>query len=122
MLAPMPKRPEQLQLPFGGESQKKRPAAQPDLTSVATNVVDLAQARRWLRPEIRSRQDVVGALVGQLAALVRGTTTPDRAGEVRKAASKALDLFEAADRGRGSRTELGAALRRVEELLKRQHN
>src|SRR5271155_4524893 len=117
----MPKQPEQLQLPFGGQSQKNRPAAEEQPAASATNVIDLARARRWLRPEIRSRQDVVGALVGQLAALVRGTTTPDRASEVRKAASRALDLFEAADRGRGSRAELGVALKRVEELLKSQH-
>ena len=118
MLAPMPKHPEQLQLPFGGKSPKSAPKP----LRPPTNVIDLAEARRWLRPEIRLRQDVVGALVGQLAALVRGTTTADRAGEVRKAASRALDLFEAADRGKSSKTELGAALKRVEELLKRQHN
>jgi hypothetical protein len=117
----MPKHPEQLQLPFGGQTQRNdsTEAREP---APATNVIDLAKARRWLRPEIRSRQDVVGALVGQLAALVRGTTTPDRAGEVRKAASRALDLFEAADRGKSSKTELGAALKKVEDLLKSQHN
>jgi hypothetical protein len=118
----MPKHPEQLQLPFGGQIRKDRPVARPETSAQPTNVVDLAQARRWLRPEIRSRQDVVGALVGQLAALVRGTTTADRAGEVRKAASRALDLFEAADRGKGRKAELGVALKRVEDLLKGQHN
>jgi len=118
----MPKQPEQLQLPFEGQGRKARPVPAPKLSGAPSNVVDLAQARRWLRPEIRSREDVVGALVGQLSALVRGTTTADRAGEVRKAASKALDLFEASDRGQGNRAELGAALKRVEDLLKRQHN
>ncbi len=118
----MPKHPEQLQLPFGGESPKSRATGPRKAPAPPANVVDLAEARRWLRPEIRSRQDVVGALVGQLAALVRGTTTADRAGEVRKAASRALDLFEAADRGKSTKGELGAALKRVEDLLKRQHN
>ena len=83
-------------------------------------VIDLARARRRVRPRIQSRQDLTLALVGQLASLVRGTTSADRAGEVRKAASRALDLFELPDRGRRDEEELGDALRCVERLLQRQ--
>ncbi|MHB8417529.1 MAG: hypothetical protein ACYDCL_05610 [Myxococcales bacterium] len=85
-------------------------------------MIDLGTARRLLRPEIHSRHDVVGALVGQLAALVRGTTTPDRASEVRRAATRALDLFEAHDRGAVNQSELKAALKQVERLVRSGHN
>ncbi len=109
---------KQLELPFENRRQKARAAP----ARAAAPVIDLAQARRLLRPEIHSRQDVVGALVGQLAALVRGTTTPDRASEVRRAATRALDLFEAQDRGARNEPELKAALQSVERLVRSGHN
>ncbi|MHB1845752.1 MAG: hypothetical protein ACYCWW_13075 [Deltaproteobacteria bacterium] len=85
-------------------------------------VIDLARARARLRPTIQTRQDIVGALVGQLAALARGTTTAERAGEVRRAATLALDLFEDAERGRVKGRELGEALASVERLLEDQRH
>lgn len=109
---------KQLELPFRAKVTQRDPAA----SRPAGNVIDFSQARRLLRPEIHSRQDIVGALVGQLAALVRGTTTPDRASEVRKAATRALDLFDAADRGASNEPELRAALKNVERLVRSGHN
>ncbi len=85
-------------------------------------IVDLAQARGRLRPRVQTRQDIVGALVGQLAALARGTTTAARAGEIRRAATRALDLFDETDRGRAKPKELGQALAKVERLLADRHN
>jgi hypothetical protein len=110
---------KQLELPFGANQTRKQQAGP---ARAPAPVIDLSQARRLLRPEIHSRQDVVGALVGQLAALVRGTTTPDRASEVRRAATRALDLFEAQDRGEPNGPELKAALQQVERLVRSGHN
>ncbi len=73
-------------------------------------------------PKIRSREDVLHALVAQLAALARGTTTSLRAAEVRRAAAHALDLFEQAELGSAGAAELSAALERVEAVLKGQRH
>ncbi len=120
MLAAMPRQPEQLLLPLGEPADRPRNPARPETRQAS--IVDFEKARARLRPRIESRRDVVGALVGQLAALVRGTTTPDQASEVRKAATRALDLFERADRGEGRERDLDAALRKVEAVLRAQRN
>src|ERR1700722_18528595 len=72
------KLPRQLHFPFPPESS----------ALLEAKVVDLGAARRRLRPApIDGRQAIVLTLVEQLAGLVRGTTSPERAGAVRRAAS-----------------------------------
>ena len=104
------KLPPQLTLPF---PESPSPELEP-------KVVDLGAARRRLRPTpIEGRQAVVLTLVEQLAGLVRGTTTPARAGAIRRAASHALDVMDRVDAGKAEVSDAQRAFREIEALLAR---
>ncbi len=102
------KLPPQLPLPF----------AKSEPLELESKIVDIGVARRRLRPQaIEGRQALVMTLVEQLAGLVRGTTTAERAGAVRKAASRALDVMDRVDEGKADVTDAQRAFREVEALL-----
>jgi hypothetical protein len=106
------KLPPQLILPFP-KTEPQKPESK---------VVDLGAARRRLRPPpIEGRQAIVLTLVEQLAGLVRGTTTAERAGAVRRAASRALDVMDRVDAGKADLSDAQRACREIEALLSRRH-
>ena len=106
--------PEQLPLPFSKLLESKLDALGDP------KVVDFDAARRRLRPPpIDGRQAIVMTLVEQLAGLVRGTTTPAKAGAVRKAASKALDIMDRVEAGQADLDDARKAFREVEALLQK---
>lgn len=119
----MTKDPDQLDFAF---------LPQLDAGTSSAEVVDLGMARRRLRPGVPARRDLpppspidgrqalVLTLVEQLVGLVRGTTTPQRAGAVRRAASRALDVMERVDEGKAEIADAQRAFREVESLLSRQ--
>ncbi len=110
--------PEQLPLPFVKLLESKLDAVAEQ--SRDRKVVDFDAARRRLRPPpIDGRQAIVMTLVEQLAGLVRGTTTAAKAGEVRKAASRALDVMDRVEAGKADADEARRAFRDVEALLQR---
>ena len=86
------------------------------------NVVDLASVRRRGPIAIDGRQAIVLALVEQLSALLRGTTSSLQAAAVRQAASKALDVLDRVDAGQADAGEAQRAFREVEAVLARQHH
>ena len=116
---------------FGGEPESRLPvrlAAVPsrrETRSAASSnapvpVIDLQAARRRLRPPVvDGRQALVLTLVEQLSGLVRGTTNPERAGAVRRAASHALDVLDRLETGEANPEEAQRAFREVESLLAR---
>jgi hypothetical protein len=109
-----PPQPPQLTLPFS------KPAEAAEPLELESKVVDLGVARRRLRPApIEGRQAIVLTLVEQLAGLVRGTTTAERAGAVRRAASKALDVMDRVDAGKAEVSDAQRAFREIEALLVR---
>lgn len=98
-------------------SRKSRVPAQ----AGTRNVIDLA-SRRQAPAVIDGRQALVLAMVEQLSALVRGTTTAVQAGAVRRAASHALDVLERVDAGEADAEQAQRAFRAVEAVLARSHH
>jgi hypothetical protein len=102
--------------PKPGAPQAQSPQERP------SNVIDIATVRRRPPSIVDGRRALILALVEQLSALLRGTTSATQAGVVRRAASRALDLLDRVDEGEADLSEADQAMREVEALLARRHH